>query len=127
MLKKAMIAVILLSGIFIAAQPGVTLSGKHIVELKKAGISDKTIQVIVEEKVVETAALSVDDIVNIKKAGVSEETLRMLIKESSYLLLLRIRLLLWFLFSQLVGRIVNESLSTTDRLVDRQPGTYRTT
>ncbi|UCD82185.1 MAG: hypothetical protein JSW26_12395 [Desulfobacterales bacterium] len=85
MLKKAMVPVILLVGIFIAAQPGMTLSGKHIVELKKAGVSDKTIQIIVEEKAIETAVFSVDDIVNIKKAGVSEETLRMLIKEGSFL------------------------------------------
>jgi hypothetical protein len=85
MLKKAMVAIILLSGIFIATQPAVALSGKHIAKLKKAGISDRTIQIIAEEKVIETVVFSVDDLVNIKKAGVSEETLRMLIKEGSFL------------------------------------------
>lgn len=70
--------------VFIIASPGATVTGKDILELKKAGVSDKTIQLIVEEKVLETAAFSVDDIVNMKKAGVSEKTLRILIKEGSF-------------------------------------------
>ncbi len=61
------------------------LSGKGIVQLKKAGVSDQTIQLIAREKVIETAAFSIDDIISIKKAGVSEQTLRMLIKEGSFL------------------------------------------
>ena len=61
------------------------LSGSDIVELKKAGISDETIQIIAEEKIIETAAFSVDDIVKMKQAGLGEETLRMLIRESSFL------------------------------------------
>ena len=61
------------------------LSGKGIVQLKKAGVSDRTIQLIAKEKVIETAAFSIADIVSMKKAGVSEQTLRMLIKEGSYL------------------------------------------
>ena len=65
--------------------PGWTLSGKGIADLKKAGVSDKTIQLIVKEKVIETAAFSVDDIVAMKKAGVGEETLRLMIKEGSFL------------------------------------------
>jgi hypothetical protein len=83
--KKAIVAVIFLNVIFIAAHPAAGLSGKHIVELKKAGISDLTIQTIAEEKVIETAAFSVDDIVNMKKAGLGEETLRMLMRECSFL------------------------------------------
>ena len=66
----------------IIASPGATLSSEGIVNLKKAGISDKTIQLIVREKVIETAAFSVDDLVNMKKAGVSEETLRRLINDA---------------------------------------------
>ena len=71
--------------VFILAHPGATVIGKDILELKKAGVSDKTIQLIVKEKVIETAAFSVDDIVNMKKAGVTEKTLRILIKEGSFL------------------------------------------
>ena len=71
--------------VFIIAHPGATVTGKDIFKLKKAGVSDKTIQLIVKEKVIETAAFSVDDIVNMKKAGVTEKTLRILIKEGSFL------------------------------------------
>ena len=71
--------------VFIIAHPGATVTGKDVFELKKAGVSDKTIQLIVKEKVIETAAFSVDDIVNMKKAGVTEKTLRILIEEGSFL------------------------------------------
>ena len=71
--------------VFIIAHPGATVTGKDIFELKKAGVSDKTIQLIVKEKVIETAAFCVDDIVNMKKAGVTEKTLRILIVEGSFL------------------------------------------
>ena len=71
--------------VFIIAHPGATVTGKDIFELKKAGVSDKIIQLIVKEKVIETAAFSVDDIVNMKKAGVTEKTLRILIEEGSFL------------------------------------------
>ena len=71
--------------VFIIAHPGATVTGKDIFELKKAGVSDTTIQLIVKEKVIETAAFSVDDIVNMKKAGVTEKTLRILIEEGSFL------------------------------------------
>ena len=39
--------------------------------LKKAGISDQTIEVIVREKAIETAAFSVQEIVDMKNAGLS--------------------------------------------------------
>ena len=83
--RKAIFILLILLWILITAQPGLTLNGKGIVALKKAGVSDKTIQLVAAEKVIETAAFSVDDIVKMKKAGVSEETLRHLIKEGSFL------------------------------------------
>jgi hypothetical protein len=61
------------------------LSSQNVVALKKAGVSDQTIQVIAQEKVIETAAFSVDDIVAMKKAGVGEETLREIIHYGSFL------------------------------------------
>jgi len=70
---------------FFGISPGLALSGKGIVQLKKAGVSDQTIAVIAQEKVIETAAFSIREIVEMKKAGVGESTLRMLIKESSFL------------------------------------------
>ena len=69
----------------ILANPTMALTGESIIRLKEAGVSDKTIQLIVKTKVIETAAFSIDDIVNMKKAGVGDETLRMLIREGSFL------------------------------------------
>ena len=71
--------------VFVLARSGATVTGEDLVELKKAGVSDRTIQLVAKEKVIETAALSVDDIVNMKKMGVSEKTLQILIKECSFL------------------------------------------
>ena len=70
--------------VFILAHPGAAVTGKDISEMKRAGVSDNTIELIVQEKVIETAAFSVDDIVNMKKAGVTDKTLRILIKEGSF-------------------------------------------
>ena len=70
---------------FILINPAWSLSGQNVVELKKAGVSDQTIQVIAQEKVIETAAFSVDGIVAMKKAGVGEETLREIIRYGSFL------------------------------------------
>jgi alanine-alpha-ketoisovalerate/valine-pyruvate aminotransferase len=70
---------------FILTNPAWSLSGQNVVELKKAGVSDQTIQVIAQEKVIETAAFSIDDIVAMKQAGVGEETLRKIIKDGSFL------------------------------------------
>ena len=83
--KIGIVSVCTLFLVVAAAHTGYTLSSKGVVQLKKAGVSDPTIQIIVEEKVIETAAFSVEDIVNMKHAGLREETLRMLIRESSFL------------------------------------------
>ncbi|MBT8332072.1 MAG: hypothetical protein KJP06_07050 [Deltaproteobacteria bacterium] len=61
------------------------LKSADIVRLKKVGISDATIQLMVREKVVETAAFSVQEIVDLKKAGLSEKTIQMVIREGSFL------------------------------------------
>jgi hypothetical protein len=85
MQKIYVVTLIALAGIFLTAQQAAALSGSGVVELKKAGISDRTIEIIAEEKVIETAAFSVDEIVNMKKAGLGEETIRKLIREGSFL------------------------------------------
>ena len=59
------------------------LSGQNVVKLKEAGVSDQTINLIVQEKVIETAAFSVDDVVAMKKAGVGEQTMQVIIKNGS--------------------------------------------
>lgn len=69
----------------LAAQTGLSLNGKSVVRLKRAGVSDQTIQLIIKEKIIETAAYTLQDIIDMKKAGLGEKTLQMLIKENSYL------------------------------------------
>jgi hypothetical protein len=61
------------------------LNSESIVRLKGAGVSDKTIQVMIREKVIETAAFSVQEVIDMKKAGISEITIRMAIQEGSFL------------------------------------------
>ena len=70
---------------FIATQSIFGLKSESIVRLKKAGVSDATIQLMVREKVVETAAFSVQEIIDMKKAGLSEKTIQMVIQEGSFL------------------------------------------
>ena len=70
---------------FVFANPAEALSGNSIIQLKQAGVSDRTIEIIAQEKVIETAAFSIDDIVAMKKAGVGEKTLQMLVREGSFL------------------------------------------
>jgi hypothetical protein len=69
----------------LAAQTGLCLNGRGVVRLKRAGVSDQTIQLIIKEKIIETAAYTVQDIIDMKNAGLGEKTLQMLIKENSYL------------------------------------------
>ena len=70
---------------FIYTQSISGLNSDSIVRLKKAGVSDPTIQLMVREKVVETAAFSVQEIIDMKKAGLSEKTIQMVIQEGSFL------------------------------------------
>jgi hypothetical protein len=71
--------------VLLICHPGSGLNSDGIVRLKKAGISDKTIEVIVQEKAIETGAFSVQGIVDLKAAGIGEETIQMLVKERSFL------------------------------------------
>ena len=71
--------------LFIITHPISGLNSESIVRLKEAGVSDSTIQIMVREKVVETAAFSVQEIIDMKKAGISEKTIPMVIKEGSFL------------------------------------------
>ena len=71
--------------VFIMTHPISGLNSESIVRLKEAGVSDTTIQIMVREKVIETAAFSVQEIIDMKKAGISEKTIQMVIQEGSFL------------------------------------------
>ena len=71
--------------VFIITHPISGLNSESIVRLKEVGVSDRTIEVMIREKVVETAAFSVQEIIDMKKAGLSDKTIQMVIQESSFL------------------------------------------
>lgn len=64
---------------------GLAISGKDVVRLKKAGISDETLRLLAKEKTIETRAFSVQELIDMKKAGVDDKTLQVLIKENSFM------------------------------------------
>lgn len=71
--------------VVIITQPIAGLNSEGILRLKQAGVSDTTIQLMVREKTVETAAFSVQEIIDLKKAGLSEKTIQLVIQEGSFL------------------------------------------
>ena len=62
-----------------------SLGSQELIRLKKAGIQESTIQLIIREKSIETGAFTVDEILSLKQAGFSETTLQMIIAENSFL------------------------------------------
>jgi hypothetical protein len=71
--------------VIIIAHLGWGLTSESVVRLKQAGVSDATVQIMIRERTVETAAFSVQEIIDLKKAGVSEKTIQMVIQEGSFL------------------------------------------
>jgi hypothetical protein len=65
--------------------PGVCLNNESIILLKKAAISDQTIELIIREKIIETCAFTLQEILDLKRAGISDKTIQMIIKEGSFM------------------------------------------
>ena len=85
-MKKTLIIISCIAVLlFIITHPIAGLNSESIVRLKEAGVGDATIQIMVREKVVETAAFSVQEIIDMKKAGLGEKTIQMVIQEGSFL------------------------------------------
>ncbi len=84
-MNKLFKIVVLILFCFLFAEAGLCISGEEIIKLKKAGLSDETIQLMVKEKTIETCAFTSEEIVNLKKAKVSEKAIQMLIKEGSFM------------------------------------------
>ncbi|MDY6986464.1 MAG: hypothetical protein SWQ30_00250 [Thermodesulfobacteriota bacterium] len=70
--------------ILLVSNTAFCLSGEDVVRLKEGGVSDGTIALIAQEKVIETCAFTVDEILALKSAGVNEETMHVLIQERSF-------------------------------------------
>ena len=61
------------------------MPSKALVALKQAGFSDKVIQAVVREKVIETAAFTVEELIQLKQAGMTDETVEVLVNERSFM------------------------------------------
>jgi len=86
-MQKNCLAFLSFSVVFylVVSSLSVALNSDEIIRLKKAGISDETIQLLIKEKTQETHALTVSEVLTLKRAGLSEETIRLVIKESSFM------------------------------------------
>jgi hypothetical protein len=83
--QKKTFLILLIVFSFVLPVPGFCLESEDIIRLNQAGVSGKTIQLLVREKAIETCSFTVQEIVQLKKAGVSDETIQMLIKQASFL------------------------------------------
>lgn len=74
-----------LMGVMVMASMAFGLDAKDAVRLKKAGVSDQTLEVMAKEKIIETAAFTVDEILAMKEAEIGENTLQTILTEGSFL------------------------------------------
>lgn len=68
-----------------ASTQGFCIDGQDIIKLKDAGLSDKSIGLMIREKTAETCAFSVQEIISLKKFGLSDETICMVISKGSFI------------------------------------------
>lgn len=64
---------------------GLCLDGKDILRLRKGGISENTILLIIQEKIIETCAFTVEEILSLRRAGMSNETILKIIENASFM------------------------------------------
>lgn len=64
---------------------GSAMPTKALVALKQAGFSDSVIEAIAREKVIETAAFTVEELIQLKNAGMTDETVEILVTEHSFM------------------------------------------
>lgn len=81
--KRIFFVCLLFFAVGVGALPAFTLDTADIIKLRKAGLSDAVIQTIMDEKVVETCAFSVDEIIEMKKAGMSNQAIDSIVKKGS--------------------------------------------
>ena len=74
-----------LMGAMVMTSMAFGLDAKDAVRLKKAGVSDQTLEVMAQEKIIETAAFTVEEILAMKAAGIGENALQAILAEGSFL------------------------------------------
>lgn len=83
--RLAFMLVIILVVSFLGAGSTMAMPVQAMVDLKKAGLSDDTIEMAAHEKVIETVAFTVDELIQLKQAGFEERTIQVLIQERSFM------------------------------------------
>ena len=58
---------------------------QDMVKLQKGGIDGETIQVILQEKVIETCAFTAQEILDLKRAGMNNATIRKVVQSASFM------------------------------------------
>ena len=79
---------IILIGFFLLGLAPFTASamtGEQILRLKQAGVSDESIQLMIQEKSIETVSLTIQEVLEMKTAGIGEDTLQIMIRGLSFL------------------------------------------
>ncbi len=64
---------------------GLCLDAKDILKLKNGGISEETVLILIEEKIIETCAFTVEEILSLKRAGMTNETIRKIVMSASFI------------------------------------------
>ncbi len=80
----AMILIIMLVSV-LCPGPATAMPVQAMVDLKKAGLSDATIELAARERVLETVAFTVAELIQLKQAGFEELTIQLLIQERSFM------------------------------------------
>ncbi|MFP3911506.1 MAG: hypothetical protein ACLFUT_05475 [Desulfobacteraceae bacterium] len=61
------------------------LDPEDTARLTQAGLSGQVIQTIIDEKVIETCAFTVDQIIDLKESGMSDQAIEEIIKKGSFM------------------------------------------
>ncbi|MGB5987407.1 MAG: hypothetical protein WBG37_19025 [Desulfobacterales bacterium] len=76
-------SLLILGGVMLNSAPA--QEAGDLVRLRKAGVGDEVLALIVKEKVIPTQALTVEEIIQLKQGGMDDETLGKLIRNASFM------------------------------------------
>ena len=87
MQSERLIFSLVLAGVLaaVAATHALGVDAAGMVRLKRAGVSEQTLELMAKERTLETAAFTVDEIVAMKAAGIGEKALQALIRDGSFM------------------------------------------
>jgi len=84
-MKRRMTLAVTMAVLCLGYGPAAAIDPDDMARLTKAGLGGNVIQTIVDEKVIETCAFTVDEIVDLKKSGMSDEAIEGIIKKGSFM------------------------------------------